>query len=42
VQQSISQIRTVAAYNGEARAVETYDSLLALPQKVGRGGQGLP
>jgi len=34
VQQSLSQIRTVAAYNGEGAAQREYDSKLELPQKV--------
>lgn len=34
VQQSLSQIRTVAAYNGEEAAAKEYDSKLDLPQKV--------
>lgn len=34
VQQSLSQIRTVAAYNGEAAAANDYDSKLDVPQKV--------
>ncbi|KIY93806.1 ATP-binding cassette, subfamily B(MDR/TAP), member 1 [Monoraphidium neglectum] len=37
VQQGVSQIRTVAAYNGEARAVEQYNELLTEPQQA-RGG----
>eukprot|EP00775_Hariotina_reticulata_P008041 gene8041-8236_t len=36
VQQSLSQIRTVAAYNGEEAAQREYDSKLDLPQKVGQ------
>eukprot|EP00882_Tetradesmus_deserticola_P007854 GHRQ01008267.1.p1 GENE.GHRQ01008267.1~~GHRQ01008267.1.p1 ORF type:complete len:535 (+),score=185.88 GHRQ01008267.1:384-1988(+) len=35
VQQSLSQIRTVAAYNGEEAAYRQYDSKLDTPQKVG-------
>lgn len=35
VQQNLSQIRTVAAYNGEEAAAAEYDSKLDLPQKVG-------
>lgn len=34
VQQSVSQIRTVAAYGGEDEARRRYDELLAVPQKV--------
>jgi hypothetical protein len=34
VQQSLSQIRTVAAYNGEEAAAQQYDAKLELPQKV--------
>lgn len=34
VQQSLSQIRTVAAYNGEEAAAREYDSQLDVPQKV--------
>jgi len=42
VQQSISQIRTVAAYNGEEAAVNAYNGMLAGPQavRVGVGGEG--
>jgi ABC-type multidrug transport system fused ATPase/permease subunit len=41
VQQAVSQIRTVAAYNGEAEARSRYDALLDAPQKVGqRAGSG--
>lgn len=36
VQQSVAQIRTVAAYNGEDAARAKYDSLLDAPQKVRR------
>lgn len=35
VQQSLSQIRTVAAYNGEEAAHSLYNSKLDVPQKVG-------
>jgi ATP-binding cassette subfamily B (MDR/TAP) protein 1 len=35
VQQSLSQIRTVAAYNGEEAAAKEYDAKLDVPQKVG-------
>ncbi|KAF8060513.1 ABCB6 [Scenedesmus sp. PABB004] len=35
VQQSLAQIRTVAAYNGEAAAHAEYDARLDVPQKVG-------
>lgn len=35
VQQSLSQIRTVAAYNGEEAAHNQYNSKLDTPQKVG-------
>eukprot|EP00879_Flechtneria_rotunda_P003779 GHRR01004019.1.p1 GENE.GHRR01004019.1~~GHRR01004019.1.p1 ORF type:complete len:1293 (+),score=472.26 GHRR01004019.1:779-4657(+) len=35
VQQSLSQIRTVAAYNGEEAAYKEYNGKLDLPQKVG-------
>lgn len=34
VQQSLSQIRTVAAYNGEEAAAKAYDAKLDTPQKV--------
>lgn len=34
VQQSLSQIRTVAAYNGEEAAHSLYNSKLDVPQKV--------
>jgi hypothetical protein len=34
VQQSLSQIRTVAAYNGQDRAVKEYDERLDEPVKV--------
>lgn len=41
VQQSLSQIRTVAAYNGEEAAAREYDSKLDVPQKV-RGLRACP
>lgn len=34
VHQSISQIRTVAAYNGEDKALKEYDDKLDYPEKV--------
>jgi hypothetical protein len=40
VQQSLSQIRTVAAYNGEEAAYNQYNSKLDTPQKV-RGSSSL-
>lgn len=42
VQQSLSQIRTVAAYNGEEAAAKEYDSKLDVPQKVRRLGMSCP
>lgn len=35
-QQAVSQMRTVAAYNGEQRALSEYEQHLDLPVKVGR------
>lgn len=40
-QQSIAQVRTVAAYNGEKKALDSYSQLLELPLKV-RGGALVP
>ncbi len=37
VQQSVSQMRTVAAYNGEERSLKDYDQHLDKPVKVGIG-----
>lgn len=34
VQESLSQVRTVTAYNGQERAYALYDSKLDIPQKV--------
>lgn len=34
VQQSLSQIRTVAAYNGEERSLKAYEEALVVPTKI--------
>jgi ATP-binding cassette subfamily B (MDR/TAP) protein 1 len=39
VQQNLAQIRTVSAYNGQARAVKDYSDRLDVPTQV-RQGQG--